>query len=138
MVALDPPTVHYVPLAEATSRLKTVPLDCDTILTARDMGINFGDAMPLPDDPGELGRAVNALGGDGSAGRARSLIRPWHSSTVRIGVLGCGNVGAAFVGLVAAQAKEIEARTGVAAGGHPRRRAQPVPRPRRRAGARAC
>jgi homoserine dehydrogenase len=32
---------------------------------------------------------------------------------VRIGVLGCGNVGGAFVGLVAAQAKEIEARTGV-------------------------
>ncbi len=34
-------------------------------------------------------------------------------STVRIGVLGCGNVGAALVGLVASQAKEIEARTGV-------------------------
>jgi homoserine dehydrogenase len=32
---------------------------------------------------------------------------------VRIGVLGCGNVGGAFVGLVGAQAKEIEARTGV-------------------------
>jgi homoserine dehydrogenase len=32
---------------------------------------------------------------------------------VRIGVLGCGNVGGALVGLVAAQAKEIEARTGV-------------------------
>jgi homoserine dehydrogenase len=32
---------------------------------------------------------------------------------VRIGVLGCGNVGGAFVGLVADQAKEIEARTGV-------------------------
>ena len=32
---------------------------------------------------------------------------------VRIGVLGCGNVGAALVGLVADQAKEIEARTGV-------------------------
>ena len=32
---------------------------------------------------------------------------------VRVGVLGCGNVGAALVGLVAAQAKEIEARTGV-------------------------
>ena len=32
---------------------------------------------------------------------------------VRIGLLGCGNVGAALVGLVAAQAKEIEARTGV-------------------------
>ena len=28
-------------------------------------------------------------------------------------MLGCGNVGAAFVGLIAAQAKEIEARTGV-------------------------
>lgn len=43
MVALDPPTVRYVPLAQATSRLKTVPLDCDTILTARDLGICFGD-----------------------------------------------------------------------------------------------
>ena len=53
MVALDPPTVLYVPLAEATSRLKVVPLDCDTLLTARDMGINFGDAMPLPDMPGD-------------------------------------------------------------------------------------
>ncbi|MBV8182089.1 MAG: ATP-dependent 6-phosphofructokinase [Mycobacterium sp.] len=46
MVALDPPTVDYVPLAEATSRQKKVPLDCDSILTARDMGINFGDEMP--------------------------------------------------------------------------------------------
>lgn len=43
MVALDPPTVRYVPLAEATSRMKTVPLDCDTMLTARDLGISFGD-----------------------------------------------------------------------------------------------
>ncbi len=32
---------------------------------------------------------------------------------VRIGVLGCGNVGAAFVRLVSDQAKEIEARTGI-------------------------
>jgi len=32
---------------------------------------------------------------------------------VRIGVLGCGNVGAPFVSLVADQSKEIEARTGV-------------------------
>jgi len=32
---------------------------------------------------------------------------------VRIGVLGCGNVGGAFVSLVRDQAKEIEARTGV-------------------------
>ena len=43
MVALDPPTVRYVPLEEATRRMKTVPLDCDTILTARDLGICFGD-----------------------------------------------------------------------------------------------
>ena len=46
MVALNPPTVDYIPLAEATSRQKTVPLDCDSIATARDMGINFGDEMP--------------------------------------------------------------------------------------------
>ncbi|MFV0308378.1 MAG: homoserine dehydrogenase, partial [Desertimonas sp.] len=37
-----------------------------------------------------------------------------ESRRVRIGLLGCGNVGAAFVGLVADQAKAIEARTGVA------------------------
>lgn len=43
MVALDPPTVHYVPLHQATSRMKTVPLDSDTILTARDLGICLGD-----------------------------------------------------------------------------------------------
>lgn len=43
MVALDPPTVRYVPLYQATRRMKTVPLDCDTILTARDLGISFGD-----------------------------------------------------------------------------------------------
>ncbi|MBN2432179.1 MAG: ATP-dependent 6-phosphofructokinase [Acidobacteria bacterium] len=43
MVALDPPTVNYVPLAEATRRMKCVPLDCDSILTARDLGISFGD-----------------------------------------------------------------------------------------------
>ena len=43
MVALDPPTVRYVPLEQATSRMKTVPLDCDTILTGRDLGICFGD-----------------------------------------------------------------------------------------------
>ena len=43
MVALDPPNVRYVPLEIATSRMKTVPLDCDTMLTARDLGIAFGD-----------------------------------------------------------------------------------------------
>ncbi|HOJ02854.1 MAG TPA: ATP-dependent 6-phosphofructokinase [Bacteroidota bacterium] len=43
MVALDPPKVRYVPLELATRRMKVVPLDCDTILTARDLGICFGD-----------------------------------------------------------------------------------------------
>lgn len=43
MVALDPPTVRYVPLEQATRRMKAVPLDCDTMLAARDLGISFGD-----------------------------------------------------------------------------------------------
>jgi 6-phosphofructokinase 1 len=55
MVALDPPNVYYVPIEEATNRLKSVAVDCDTMLTARDMGINFGDAMPHDDDPASWG-----------------------------------------------------------------------------------
>lgn len=43
MVALDPPAVRYVPLEEATRRMKSVPLEGDTMLTARDLGICFGD-----------------------------------------------------------------------------------------------
>ncbi len=43
MVALAPPTVDYVPLESSIRRMKTVPLDCDTMLTARDIGISFGD-----------------------------------------------------------------------------------------------
>lgn len=43
MVALDPPTVRYVPLEKATARIKTVPLDHDLLLTARDLGVSFGD-----------------------------------------------------------------------------------------------
>jgi 6-phosphofructokinase 1 len=43
MVALDPPTVRYVPLARATRRMKTVPLTSDTVRTARDLGISLGD-----------------------------------------------------------------------------------------------
>ncbi len=42
MVALDPPRVKTIPIAEALIR-KTVPLDCDTVLTARSLGISFGD-----------------------------------------------------------------------------------------------
>ncbi len=43
MVALDPPTVKTVPLAEAVDKMKLVPMDCDTILTARSLGVCLGD-----------------------------------------------------------------------------------------------
>jgi len=43
MVALDPPNVNYVPLDEVAGRMHAVPLDCDTMMTARDLGICFGD-----------------------------------------------------------------------------------------------
>jgi 6-phosphofructokinase 1 len=44
MIALDPPVVTHVPLAEATRRMRTVPLDGDTIRTARELGVCLGDA----------------------------------------------------------------------------------------------
>ena len=43
MVGLDPPTVKYIPLDECTRSIKTVKLDSDTVLTARDLGTSFGD-----------------------------------------------------------------------------------------------
>lgn len=43
MVALDPPEVKYIPLAECSDRIKTVPPNSDTMLTARDLGTCFGD-----------------------------------------------------------------------------------------------
>ena len=43
MVALQPPHVSYVPLVSAISKMRVVPLDSDTILAARDLGISFGD-----------------------------------------------------------------------------------------------
>jgi 6-phosphofructokinase 1 len=43
MVALDPPVVNFVPLASATRRMRTVPLDCDSIDSGRDLGVCFGD-----------------------------------------------------------------------------------------------
>jgi 6-phosphofructokinase len=42
-VSLDPPRVRYEPLKEAVRRMKTVLLDGDTMETARDLGICFGD-----------------------------------------------------------------------------------------------
>ena len=44
MVALDPPKVKYVPISEAIGKMKYVPVDSDTVLTARDLGITFAEA----------------------------------------------------------------------------------------------
>jgi len=43
MVALDPPEVKAVPLENVIGSIKNVPSACDTIQTARDIGICFGD-----------------------------------------------------------------------------------------------
>ncbi len=43
MVSLAFPNVEYVPLAEVAGRMKGVPLDGDTLQTARDLGICLGD-----------------------------------------------------------------------------------------------
>ena len=43
MVALDPPEIKAVPLENIIGNVRNVPLDCDTIRTARDIGISFGD-----------------------------------------------------------------------------------------------
>src|SRR5690606_14735465 len=43
MVALKGSTIHPVPLTAAVQELKRVPTDSDTVLTARQLGISFGD-----------------------------------------------------------------------------------------------
>jgi 6-phosphofructokinase 1 len=43
MVALQSSTIVTVPLEEAISKTKFVPLDSDVILSARELGISFGD-----------------------------------------------------------------------------------------------
>jgi len=43
MVAFQPPKMVAVPIKEAISKMKTVPLDHDTIYAARDLGICLGD-----------------------------------------------------------------------------------------------
>jgi len=43
MVSLAFPNVEYVALEEVAGRMKGVPLDSDTLQTARDIGISFGD-----------------------------------------------------------------------------------------------
>jgi 6-phosphofructokinase 1 len=46
MVALDPPNIVPVPLRDAVSQLKYVPLDGDIVHTARHLGICLGDDVP--------------------------------------------------------------------------------------------
>ncbi len=43
MVALNPPRIDYVPLAQAVARTRLVPVDGDGVTTARTLGIAFGD-----------------------------------------------------------------------------------------------
>jgi 6-phosphofructokinase 1 len=43
MVALDPPDIRAVPFDDAIRHVKLVPIDSDTIHTARDLGTSFGD-----------------------------------------------------------------------------------------------
>ena len=43
MVALHPPRVHAVPLADAVAHLKMVPIEGDVVRTARSLGISLGD-----------------------------------------------------------------------------------------------
>ena len=43
MVAYTPPNMTAVPIEQAIAHLRTVSIDCDTVLTARDLGVCFGD-----------------------------------------------------------------------------------------------
>jgi 6-phosphofructokinase 1 len=43
MVGLNGPDITRVPLENVVGRAKNVPLDCDTVRTARDLGISLGD-----------------------------------------------------------------------------------------------
>ena len=36
-------SVFWLPLSRAIRRMKTVPPQCDTVLTARELGISLGD-----------------------------------------------------------------------------------------------
>ena len=43
MVAFNEPRVDYVPLVNVIGAMRSVPLDCDTLVAARDVGICFGE-----------------------------------------------------------------------------------------------
>lgn len=43
MVALDPPNIKGIPIKDAIKKQKKVPVKCDVVETAREIGISFGD-----------------------------------------------------------------------------------------------
>jgi 6-phosphofructokinase 1 len=43
MVAFDPPDIVARPLADVVGKIKTVPQDSDVLMTARALGVTFGD-----------------------------------------------------------------------------------------------
>jgi hypothetical protein len=43
-VVFTPPNVTRIPIAEVMGKQKLVPLDSGIILTARNLGISFGDS----------------------------------------------------------------------------------------------
>jgi hypothetical protein len=42
-VAFDPPDIVARPLEDVVGKTKTVPLDLDLLLTAKALGVTFGD-----------------------------------------------------------------------------------------------
>jgi 6-phosphofructokinase 1 len=43
MVAFHPPDIVAKPLAEVVGRVKTVPMNFDLLVTAKSLGVTFGD-----------------------------------------------------------------------------------------------
>ena len=43
MVAFDPPDIVARPLEDVVGKMKTVPPDLDLLLTAKALGVTFGD-----------------------------------------------------------------------------------------------
>ncbi|MFN8670456.1 MAG: ATP-dependent 6-phosphofructokinase [Candidatus Sericytochromatia bacterium] len=43
MVALNPPIVKTIPIVDVVNKMKAVPLDSDTVMTARALGVSLGD-----------------------------------------------------------------------------------------------
>jgi 6-phosphofructokinase 1 len=43
MIGFNPPRLTRIPLEQVVGRSKHIPLDSDTVLTARDLGTCLGD-----------------------------------------------------------------------------------------------